>query len=38
MNFVVEIEADFAKLKGNHMNQRKLGTQGLTVLALGLAC
>jgi aryl-alcohol dehydrogenase-like predicted oxidoreductase len=35
---MVEIEADLAHWKGNHMNQRKLGTQGLTVSALGLGC
>jgi hypothetical protein len=38
VDFMVEIEADFAHWKGNHMNQRKLGTQGLTVSALGLGC
>jgi aryl-alcohol dehydrogenase-like predicted oxidoreductase len=38
---MVEIEADWqgiAQWKGNQMNQRKLGTQGLTVSALGLGC
>jgi aryl-alcohol dehydrogenase-like predicted oxidoreductase len=35
---MVEIEADVAPWKGNHMNHRKLGTQGLTVSALGLGC
>jgi aryl-alcohol dehydrogenase-like predicted oxidoreductase len=35
---MVEIEADLAHWKGNHMNQRQLGTQGLTVSALGLGC
>jgi hypothetical protein len=35
---MVDIEADFAQWKGNQMNQRKLGKQGLTVSALGLGC
>jgi aryl-alcohol dehydrogenase-like predicted oxidoreductase len=35
---MVEIEAAFVHWNGNHMNQRKLGTQGLTVSALGLGC
>ncbi len=35
---MIEIEADFAQWKGNHMNQRKLGTQRLTVSALGPGC
>jgi aryl-alcohol dehydrogenase-like predicted oxidoreductase len=35
---MVEIEADVAHWKGNHMNQRRLGSQGLTVSALGLGC
>jgi hypothetical protein len=38
VDFMVEIEADFAHREGNQMNQRKLGTQGLTVSALGLGC
>jgi hypothetical protein len=33
---MVEIEADHAHWKGNRMNQRKLGTQGLTVAAICL--
>jgi aryl-alcohol dehydrogenase-like predicted oxidoreductase len=33
-----DIEADSAQWKGNQMKQRKLGTQGLTVSALGLGC
>jgi aryl-alcohol dehydrogenase-like predicted oxidoreductase len=37
-DFVFEIGADVAHWKGNQMNQRKLGTQGLTVSALGLGC
>ena len=37
-DFMVEIGADFVHWKGTHMNQRKLGTQGLTVSALGLGC
>src|ERR1017187_8796273 len=37
-DFVVEIGADVAQWKGNHMNQRRLGSQGLTVSALGLGC
>jgi hypothetical protein len=35
---MVEIEADAAQWKAKHMKQRKLGTQGLTVSALGLGC
>jgi aryl-alcohol dehydrogenase-like predicted oxidoreductase len=37
-DFMVEIEVHFAQQQGNHMNQRKLGTQGLTVSVLGLGC
>jgi aryl-alcohol dehydrogenase-like predicted oxidoreductase len=33
-----DIEPDSAQWKGNQMKQRKLGTQGLTVSALGLGC
>jgi aryl-alcohol dehydrogenase-like predicted oxidoreductase len=33
-----DIGADSAQWKGNQMKQRKLGTRGLTVSALGLGC
>jgi hypothetical protein len=35
---MVEMEADHAHWKGNHINQRKLGIQGLTVAATCLGC